>query len=80
MPRASILNSLVAFILLTVFAGFSVAQKPLTLPPPNIQATSFILLDAKTNKVLAEENSDERKAPASLTKIMTGYLLSKKLI
>ena len=79
MPSASILNSLVAFILLTVFAGFSVAQKPLTLPPPNIQATSFILLDAKTNKVLAEENSDERKAPASLTKIMTGYLVEQEI-
>ena len=79
MPRAPILNSLASLFLLTVYAGGSVAQKPLTLPPPNIQASSFILLDAKTNKVIAEKNSDQRKAPASLTKIMTGYLAEQEI-
>ena len=79
MPRAHILKSSIAFVILTALAGFSVAEKPLTLPPPNIQATSYILLDAKTNKVLAEQNSDQRKAPASLTKIMTGYLVEQEI-
>ncbi len=79
MPKAHILKSSIAFVVLTASAGFSVAQKPLTLPPPNIQATSYILLDAKTNKVLAEQNSDQHKAPASLTKIMTGYLVEQEI-
>ena len=79
MPRAHILKSSIAFVILTALAGFSVAEKPLTLPPPSIQATSYILLDAKTNKVLAEQNSDQRKAPASLTKIMTGYLVEQEI-
>ena len=79
MPRAHILKSSIAFVVLTALAGFSVAQSPLTLPPPNIQATSYILLDAKTNKVLAEQDSDQRKAPASLTKIMTGYLVEQEI-
>ena len=79
MPKAHILKSSIAFVVLTALAGFSVAQKPLTLPPPNIQATSYILLDAKTNKVLAEQNSDQHKAPASLTKIMTGYLVEQEI-
>ena len=79
MPRAHILKSSIAFVILTALAGFSVAEKPLTLPPPSIQATSYILLDAKTNKVLAEQNSDQHKAPASLTKIMTGYLVEQEI-
>ena len=79
MPRAHILKSSIAFVVLTALAGFSVAEKPLTLPPPNMQATSYILLDAKTNKVIAEQNSDQRKAPASLTKIMTGYLVEQEI-
>ena len=79
MPRVATFNSLIAVIVLGAFSGLSFAQKPLTLPPPNIQATSYILLDAKTNKVLAELDSDLRKAPASLTKIMTGYLVEQEI-
>ena len=79
MPRASVLKSLFSLFVFTFFSGASLAQKPLTLPPPNIQATSYILLDATTNKILAEKDPDERKAPASLTKIMTGYLVEQEI-
>lgn len=49
------------------------------LPPPKLQATSYLLIDAKTQKVLAEHNSKERAAPASLTKIMTGYVVEEEI-
>ena len=39
-----------------------------------IAAGSYILLDAETGAVLAEENADLRLPPASLTKIMTAYI------
>lgn len=42
--------------------------------PPQIAAASYILLDAKTGKVIVEENADEQLPPASLTKIMTAYI------
>src|SRR5262245_18056285 len=47
--------------------------------PPDVEATSYILLDAQTDKILAERASDERKPPASLTKIMTSYIAAKEI-
>lgn len=56
----------------------SVAQVPATeaiIPrPPQIAASSYILLDARTGKIIVEENSDVQLPPASLTKIMTAYI------
>ena len=49
--------------------------------PPQINASSFLLLDTATGEVLAEENSTLRLPPASLTKMMTAYsviMLAKK--
>ncbi|MCH9758266.1 MAG: D-alanyl-D-alanine carboxypeptidase [Proteobacteria bacterium] len=40
----------------------------------SVAAESYILLDATTGTVLAEENADLRLPPASLTKIMSSYL------
>jgi D-alanyl-D-alanine carboxypeptidase (penicillin-binding protein 5/6) len=47
--------------------------------PPTIEASSFILLDHQTGKVLAENNADVKLAPASLTKIMTVYVVFKEI-
>lgn len=46
---------------------------------PNIDAKGYILIDAYSGKVLAEKNADERMAPASLTKLMTMYVVSTAL-
>ena len=46
---------------------------------PQIKATSYILLDAQTNKVIVEYEADERNPPASLTKIMTTYLVEQMI-
>ncbi|MBE3519336.1 MAG: D-alanyl-D-alanine carboxypeptidase [Firmicutes bacterium] len=43
--------------------------------PPEIPADAYILADLKTGRILAEKNPDEALVPASLTKIMTLYLL-----
>ena len=48
-------------------------------PAPQIKATSYILLDAQTNKVIVEYEADERNPPASLTKIMTTYLVEQMI-
>jgi len=46
---------------------------------PNINATGYILMDANSGKILAEKNSNSRMAPASLTKLMTMYVISNAL-
>ncbi len=48
--------------------------------PPAINAKSHILIDFTTGKVIAEENADSLLAPASLTKMMTSYIIGKELV
>jgi len=48
--------------------------------PPSINAKAHILIDFTTGKVIAEENADSLLAPASLTKMMTSYIIGKELV
>ncbi len=47
--------------------------------PPQIAARAYILMDADSGAVLAEQNADERLPPASLTKMMTSYVLANEI-
>ncbi|WP_444984170.1 D-alanyl-D-alanine carboxypeptidase family protein [Halomonas mongoliensis] len=47
--------------------------------PPRLAANSWILMDADSGRVLVEHNADERLPPASLTKLMTAYLVEREL-
>ncbi|MFX1671149.1 D-alanyl-D-alanine carboxypeptidase [Paraburkholderia sp. A2WS-5] len=49
------------------------------VPPPAVNARSWVLMDATANQVLASGNADERVEPASLTKLMTAYLVFEAL-
>ena len=51
------------------------AQATLDVPPPQIAARAFLLLDSLSGKVLATQSPTDRFEPASLTKIMTAYLV-----
>ena len=55
-----------------------VAAAP-TPPPPTLDAKSWVLMDYATGQVLLEGNADERVDPASITKIMTSYVVSAEL-
>lgn len=56
------------------------AAQPPTIPaPPQIAAKAWILVDAHTGRVIAEHEADTRLAPASITKMMTGYVLSREI-
>lgn len=50
-----------------------------TPKPPKLKASGYILMDAASGKIIAEKNSDERLPPASLTKLMTMYVVSSAL-
>lgn len=47
---------------------------------PALAATGFILVDGETGDVLAQNNADQRLPPASLTKMMSSYLVIDELI
>ncbi len=68
--------ALVIYFLVCVSATAAAAPLP---APPTLDAKSFIVTDAKSGVVLAEANPDERLAPASITKIMTAYVVFKAL-
>lgn len=66
--------------LLGLFVCLSAAHAATPVPsPPAIAGDSHILLDFRTGRVLAEQNADKRVDPASITKIMTGYVVFKQL-
>jgi D-alanyl-D-alanine carboxypeptidase (penicillin-binding protein 5/6) len=47
--------------------------------PPAIKADTYIVMDFNSGKVLASQNADKRIHPASLTKIMTSYIIAAEL-
>lgn len=48
-------------------------------PPPTVAASGYMLVDHVTGHIIADKNIDQRLAPASLTKIMTVYVVGKEL-
>ncbi len=57
----------------------TVATPILVAPPPPISAHAYLLIDFHSGKVLMEKNAEERVDPASLTKLMTAYLVFQKI-
>lgn len=47
--------------------------------PPQVAAKAYFLVDANSGAVLAEHNADEQLPPASLTKMMTAYVLASEM-
>jgi len=44
-------------------------------PPPPVAAKSWLLMDVTSGQIIASQNPNERVEPASLTKLMTAYLV-----
>jgi len=63
-------------LLLSTFTALCLAQTP---SPPDIAARQYLLIDLASNQVLAEREADVQADPASLTKLMTAYLVFNAL-
>ncbi|MFP4079464.1 MAG: D-alanyl-D-alanine carboxypeptidase family protein [Ectothiorhodospira sp.] len=48
-------------------------------PPSDLSARNYLVMEAASGTVLAERDPDQRVPPASLTKLMTAYLVFREL-
>jgi len=69
-------------LLVLPFFGATYANAPtpsIVASEPKLTAKAYLLIDFDSGKVLAEKNADQKVEPASLTKIMTGYVVFNEL-
>jgi D-alanyl-D-alanine carboxypeptidase (penicillin-binding protein 5/6) len=62
------------FVFLLAFVSLNSFAQTLD-PPPALAAKAWVLIDHSTGQVLAAQNPDQKVEPASLTKIMTSYVV-----
>ena len=67
------------FLLSSGSAVAELSRLPLMPAPPQLAASSYLLVDAESGKVIVEYNADQTLPPASLTKIMSSYIVSGEL-
>jgi D-alanyl-D-alanine carboxypeptidase (penicillin-binding protein 5/6) len=67
-----------AVLVLMMMAQLSMAAA-LVPQPPKLAASAYLLMDADTGHIIVEHNADEVLPPASLTKMMTAYILAYEL-
>ena len=70
-------TTLLTIALLTYAA--SLQPQHIMPAPPTVEAKSYILMEAESKKILTEFNSREKLEPASLTKIMTSYVVASEI-
>jgi D-alanyl-D-alanine carboxypeptidase (penicillin-binding protein 5/6) len=71
--------SRIILVLILAFATSGVQAAIIVPSPPQVAAKAYLLVDASSGEVLAEHNADMPLPPASLTKMMTSYILAKEI-
>jgi D-alanyl-D-alanine carboxypeptidase (penicillin-binding protein 5/6) len=78
MPAKSLARLILAGLL--VLGALAARAAPSPLPaPPDVKAEVFFLVDFQSGKTLAEKNADQRAEPASITKVMTAYVIFREI-
>jgi serine-type D-Ala-D-Ala carboxypeptidase (penicillin-binding protein 5/6) len=68
--------SFTALLALATLALAATASGAVPAPPaPDLDAGSYILIDSQSGNAIAQKNADERMQPASLTKLVTSYVV-----
>ncbi|GAM69968.1 D-alanyl-D-alanine carboxypeptidase [Vibrio sp. JCM 19236] len=74
------MKSVIATAALATLAVSTAHAAPIVMPdPPSIAANGFVLMDYNSGKVLAEKEMNTQLHPASLTKMMTSYVIGQEL-
>ncbi|MCL7944399.1 D-alanyl-D-alanine carboxypeptidase family protein [Marinobacter sp. ATCH36] len=80
MALKNVFRTCTAVLLLALITAMPAAAQSVLIPsPPQIGASSYILMDPLSGRIIMEENSHERLPPASLTKMMTAYIVEREL-
>ncbi|SFW55169.1 D-alanyl-D-alanine carboxypeptidase family protein [Luteibacter sp. UNCMF366Tsu5.1] len=87
-------RSLFAFAAAALVAGVTMAQQPMPRPsvvprpvvpeapvppPPDVEGKSWVLMDYNTGQIIASKDPDLQLEPASITKVMTDYVVSAEI-
>lgn len=74
------MKQLIVFMLVLTGA-LAEAQQAVTIVPaaPDVNATAYLVMDYNSGRILAEKDIDKRVEPASLTKMMTTYVVTEEL-
>ena len=72
------MKKIIYLILLTPFCIDLFAQS-MVPKAPKLNLDSYILLESNTNTVIAEFNSENQISPASMTKVMSGYVIADQI-
>ena len=72
------MKKLIYFLLIVPFC-IDLSAQSLVPKAPKLNLSSYILIEASTNTVIAEFNSDNQIAPASMTKVMSGYVIADQI-
>lgn len=74
-------HSTVKLLILLAVISLNIAAPAVTVvpPPPEVEATSYLIVDSDSGFYLVEKNIDQRVEPASLTKMMTSYVVAGQL-
>jgi serine-type D-Ala-D-Ala carboxypeptidase (penicillin-binding protein 5/6) len=73
------LRPLLSLVLLAVFTAAPLLAETPIPTAPTVDAKAYIVVDFRTGKVLASKDAVARLEPASLTKLMTAYLVFQEL-
>ncbi len=81
MPYSNVVRTLflplLTLALLTL--SWTIAQAQAIPPPPQVPVCAYVLMDYQSGNLLANVKGDERMEPASITKLMTAYVIYKAL-
>ena len=79
--KSNLFNTFLKTAFLALLISSVNAEEPRFYIPeaPAVAAKSFILMDHNSGAILASNNENEMRSPASLTKLMTSYVIFKRL-
>lgn len=76
----SLTKKLSALVIGATITIFSLQVAAIVPSPPKVNAKGHLLIDATTGTVISQDNSETQLAPASLTKMMTSYVIGIELL
>ena len=69
-----------SFVLLLLISSVNADEPRFYIPDaPAISAVAYVVMDHNSGVILAANNENEKRAPASLTKLITSYVVFQRI-